>query len=96
MADAKVTPTPMATADTTVLAPMMTGESGKSAPRAENMACRPKATSTPSPSPTKVETRPTTTASHTTDWVICRPLAPSARSSPSSRIRWPTMMVKVL
>jgi len=39
---------------------------------------------------------PTMPASASTDRKICRRLAPRIRSSASSRVRWPTMMEKVL
>ena len=96
MADTAVTPTPTRIAARIELVPTMMGESGKPAPKLAINARMPREISTPNPSPAALATTPTAMASPTTMAVTCRPLAPKARSSPSSRVRWLTRMVKVL
>ncbi len=59
-------------------------------------ACSPIAMPIPTRMPTADATRPVTKASVTTEVMICRRLAPSARNRPSSRTRCVTMMLKVL
>ena len=51
---------------------------------------------TPRPSPTSEATVPTMTASASTERNTCRRLAPTIRSSASSRVRWPTVIENVL
>ena len=96
MADTAVTSTPTKMAARMALAPTTMGESGSLAPKLEISAWMPRDMSTPSPRPAALATTPTATASPTTMAVTCRPLAPMARSSPNSRVRWLTRMVKVL
>ena len=54
------------------------------------------ATNTPSIRPITEDSRPTSSASAVTERVTCFPLAPSARSSASSRDRCATMIENVL
>ena len=56
----------------------------------------PTASTKPSPMPTTEPIRPTTDASSSTERATCRRLAPIARSSASSRLRWATRIEKVL
>ena len=68
-----------------------------SAPRKVlSSAFRPPAISTPRPRPTSDATRATITDSSSTEFITWRRLAPRQRSRASSRVRWATMMVKVL
>ena len=46
--------------------------------------------------PTTEDTKPSTAASTRTDRFTCLPLAPSARSSANSRVRWCTTIENVL
>lgn len=50
----------------------------------------------PAARPSTEAIRPTAMASSTTEPMICRPLAPMARISANSRVRWATMIEKVL
>ena len=50
----------------------------------------------PATRPSADADQPTTNASSTTDHTTWPPVAPIARSSPSSRVRWVTRIVKVL
>ena len=70
---------------------------GMSAPRKPlSRALSPLAMSTPRPRPTSEATRATITDSSNTEFITWRRLAPRQRSRASSRVRWATMMVKVL
>ena len=70
---------------------------GMSAPRnVLSRARRPLAISTPRPRPTSEATRATMNDSTSTEVITWRRLAPRQRSRASSRVRWATMMVKVL
>ena len=59
-------------------------------------AFSPAATPTPRARPTTEATRPTTTASRSTEPSTWRRLAPMARSSAISCVRWATRIEKVL
>ena len=50
----------------------------------------------PASTPSSEDTTPITVASTMTEVITCRPLAPSARNSASSRVRWATMIANVL
>ncbi len=65
-------------------------------PNASSSALRPTAASTPSPRPISEAASPTRTASPSTDRNTCRRLAPTMRSSASSRVRCPTVIENVL
>ena len=65
-------------------------------PKAARSPFEPAATTTPPPTPMAEATKPTMSASASTDRVTCFRLAPRARRSASSRSRWATMIVKVL
>ncbi len=65
-------------------------------PNPRSSASSPIAESTPSPMPMSDDTRPTIAASPRTERNTCRRLAPTIRSSASSRVRCPTMIEKVL
>ena len=69
---------------------------GRVMPNPLSRASRPSAASTPSPSPMRDATAPTMSASASTERNTWRRLAPTMRSSASSRVRWPTVMEKVL
>ena len=56
----------------------------------------PMAASTPKPTPISDDTAPTTAASASTERNSWRRLAPTTRRRASSRVRWPTMIEKVL
>ena len=64
--------------------------------RAASRALSPAATATPTPRPTAEASSPTVTASASTEDRTWRRVAPSARSRPFSRVRWATVMEKVL
>jgi hypothetical protein len=70
---------------------------GMSAPRNPlSRARRPLAMSRPRPRPTSEATTATISDSSSTEFITWRRLAPRQRSRASSRVRWATMMVKVL
>ena len=95
-AEIRVTPTPTAIATRTVRASNTSGAGGSVTPNALSTAFRPTAASTPSPRPTIEAAIPTSAASPSTDRNTCRRLAPTIRSSASSRVRWPTVIENVL
>ena len=64
--------------------------------KAFSSALSPIAATTPSPSPISEAVKPVIAASPTTERNTCRRLAPTTRSSASSRVRWPTVMENVL
>ena len=63
---------------------------------AEDLRASKAPTPIPSASPTTEESSPIATASNRTDPMTCLRLAPIARISASSRVRWATMMENVL
>ena len=92
-----VTIRPTSSDTTTVRSWNWTPVVGMSAPRKPlSRALRPLAMSTPRPRPTREATRATITDSSSTELITWRRLAPRQRSRASSRVRWATMMVKVL
>ena len=95
-ADTAVTPTPTKIAARIELVLTTMGASGSPAPKLPIIHRIPREMRTPKPRPAALATTPTAIASPTTMAVTCRPLAPKARSSPSSRVRWLTRMVNVL
>ena len=95
-ADTTVTPMPMTSAATTVRGAKTRELVGRVTPKPLSRACSPTAARTPRPRPINEATRPTAAASPRTDRNTWRRLAPSTRSRASSRVRWPTMIEKVL
>jgi hypothetical protein len=91
-----VTPTPMTRAAMTVAAPTTSGPSGSVRSVAYRMPRTPAPTPTPIARPATEATRPTVAASASTEKVTCRRLAPTARSSANSLVRWATSMLNVL
>ncbi len=71
-------------------------ESGRSIPSALNSAPIAGANPIPASKPTIEATSPMTNASRTTEVTIWRRLAPSVRSIANSRVRWATVIEKVL
>ena len=69
---------------------------GRSIPNADSNACRPRAITTPAASPITEANTPTSAASVRTDARTWPRLAPSARRSASSRVRWAVMIENVL
>lgn len=69
---------------------------GGANPKAPRRACRPRAMGMPMANPRTEPPRPTTSASPSIDRVTCERLAPTARSSASSRVRCPIRMLNVL
>ena len=82
-----VTPTPTTIAAMIVRGFSSRGPSGSEKPAAANAARMPIANSTPRPSDTSVLSTPISKDSVSTDRRTCVPVAPRARSSPSSRMR---------
>ena len=69
---------------------------GTSKPNAPITARNPMARPRPNPTPTSDASNPTSNASPSTEPRTCRPEAPSARSSASSRVRWAMTIENVL
>ncbi len=95
-AAATVTSTPATRPRAAVRPRKTTGAEGSSKPIMRMMASRPWAAPRPRTMPTAEATRPTRRASASTDVTRWRRLAPTARSRPSSRVRWATRIEKVL
>ncbi len=95
MADTTVTPTPTTRQTMTVRASKTSGPEGNVRPNPLSSASSPIAASTPRPSPMTDDTSPTMNASRSTERKTCLRLAPTMRSSASSRVRCPTMMENV-
>ena len=96
IAEITVTPTPTAIATTAVRASNTSGADGSVMPNALSSAFSPSAARTPSPRPISDATSPVSAASPSTERNTCRRLAPTTRSSASSRVRWPTVIENVL
>ena len=96
MTAAIVTPTPTTKAQMTVRGSSFNAVSGKPAPVALNTARMPLATSRPPPMPTTVAISDMISASRKIIRRTWRPEAPTARSSASSRSRWPIVMANTL
>ncbi len=96
MADTTVTPTPTTSAATTVRDSNTSDPVGRVMPKPDKRASSPMAASTPSPSPTRDARMPRMVASNKTERNTWRRLAPTIRSRANSRVRWPTMIEKVL
>ena len=79
----------------TVRASKTSGPDGSVTPKPLSSFSSPTAASTPSPRPISDDTSPTITASPSTERNTWRRLAPTMRSSASSRVRWPTVMENV-
>ena len=95
-AEARLTPRPAITEMMTVLLVNTTPPAGMSMPMPESNIFNPEATPTPAANPSAEAIRPTTPASSSTDRVTCRRLAPMARISAISLVRWATRIVKEL
>ncbi len=91
-----VTTSPTTRLTATVRGCTTTEVDGREPPKELMIACRTRATPIPAPRPRTEASSPTTTASTTTLRVTCPRLAPSARSSASSRCRCATRIVNVL
>ena len=96
IAATSVTSVPMASETQMVRGRSCRDDEGRSIPNAFSSAVRPMAMRIPTPSPIAPASTPTMAASASTEVVICRPVAPRARSNPSSRVRWATMIENVL
>ena len=96
IADSTVTPTPTTIATTTVRASNTSGADGSTIPNAFSSALSPIAATTPRPRPISDAPIPSSAASPRTERNTCWRLAPTIRSSASSRVRWPTVIEKVL
>ena len=79
----------------TVRASNTRGPDGSVTPNPLSSFSSPSAASTPRPRPISDDTSPTMAASPRTERNTWRRLAPTMRSSASSRVRWPTVMEKV-
>jgi hypothetical protein len=95
-ADSVVTATPTANDTARAELEMAIGPSGSSIPNCDISFASPVATPTPAASPAAEATAPTMVASINTDPLTWRPEAPMALSSAISRVRWATVMEKVL
>ena len=95
MAAISVTPIPITSEATTVLALTTRLPAGRVSPNADSSAFRPAATATPAASPSSAAMTPTARASMSTEARTWRRLAPSARSRPFSLVRWATVMANV-
>ena len=95
MAETSVTPTPTTRQTMTVRASNTSGPDGRVTPNPLRSVSSPRAASTPSPRPISDDTSPTMAASPRTDRNTWRRLAPTMRSSASSRVRCPTVMENV-
>ena len=91
-----VTTMPTMSPTTAVRALNTTPPAGMSIPNAASIALRRKATTTPSAMPTTDAMNPIANASTISAPSTCLRLAPMARSSAISRVRWVTMIWKVL
>ena len=91
-----VTRRPVTNDQMTALAGMTMELAGMSRPRTPSNALSPTARKIPPTKPTIDAVMPTRTASNSTDPTTWRCPAPMARSSASSRLRWATMIEKVL
>ena len=96
MAETTVTPTPTSQGDDHRPGLEHERARGRVMPNPLSSASSPTAASTPSPMPTSEETTPTMAASPSTERNTWRRLAPTMRSRASSRVRWPTVIEKVL
>ncbi len=91
-----VTPTPM-TIELTIVVVEMTGAvEGTPMPAASSRARSPTARPMPASNPSSDATIPTASASRKIEPSTWLRLAPMARSSATSRVRWATMIEKVL
>ena len=91
-----VTRTPTTSETTIVRVSSTVDVSGRSRPSSRSSWSRPTPRAMPASNPSADATTPTRKASSTTDRTTCPPVAPIARSSPSSRVRCATRIVKVL
>ena len=91
-----VMPTPTAMATPTVRPVSSSGSMGSSPPRAPKMAFSAADTPIPPARPSPVAMRPTVAASPSTERRIWIPVAPTTRSRPNSRMRWPMTIENTL
>ncbi len=96
IADPTVTTIPTTTAATTVRPSTTVCPPGTCSPTSSSNRNSTTASATPSTRPTADANAPTAAASATTDRITCPLRAPSARRSPSSRVRCETRIVNVL
>jgi hypothetical protein len=96
MAETTVTPIPTTRPTMTVRPSNTRAPDGRVTPNTLRSASRPSAARTPSPKPDHEARAPTMNASARTERNTCRRLAPTMRSRASSRVRWPTVIEKVL
>jgi hypothetical protein len=94
--DTTVTPVPTRNDTMIVRGRICNAPVGRSIPNAPISASSGFTIAMPRMMPSTDESAPTVNDSTITDVVTCRPLAPSARRSPSSRIRCAIVMEKVL
>jgi len=88
IAATRVTPTPTMNAYITVCAVICGVKAGNDAPMRLKKPRRPYARPIPVPMPVIDDTSPITIDSATTEPSTCSGVAPIARRSPSSRVRW--------
>ena len=91
-----VMPTPTAMATPTVRPVTSSGSMGNSPPRAPKMALSAADMPIPPTRPSAVAMTPTVAASPSTERRIWTPVAPTTRSRPNSRMRWPMTMENTL
>jgi len=91
-----VTTMPVSIDTSTVRGRTTDGPDGSSTPKADMIERRPLASPTPSTTPALDAKAPMSSASSRIDRITWRRLAPMARSSAVSRVRWATVMVNVL
>ena len=94
--DRTVAPRPTTNAATIVRGRSCSVVFGRTTPNADSSARSPMARAKPAASPITDAINPTITASASTERRTCAPLAPSARNSPSSRVRCDTRIWNVL
>jgi hypothetical protein len=95
-AEASVTRIPTSRATTTVRVAITVPVLGRSMPKDLNTALSAAAKPMPPSTPSTDPSTPITAASTTTERRIWGRVAPSVRSSPSSRMRWAIVMLKML
>ena len=91
-----VTPMPTISETTIVRVSSTVPLSGRSAPKALNSPSSAGARRIPPNNPITAPMTPSSRPSSTTERMICAREAPSVRSRPNSRVRWATVMEKVL
>ena len=95
-AESTVRLVPSTSARTIVRVAITVPDEGRSIPSAFSSAMAPGANPMPATRPTAEAAKPITNASRVTEETIWRRLAPRVRSIANSRVRWATMIEKVL